>query len=575
MVGLRASLIWNDEVMEDFVLDRPKDQSKAFKIGLRIILVMGFMCGVSYVLQHNVELYERLVLVGGSTLLILLSWKSEKRAPSSVTIGSSGDATFTLPDVGLPAGFAFLRAGNRGYLLTLGTKMRGTICLDGETRHVDEFVRRGGEGEGTGEFRATPISGKDWGLVELDDSGMYKVFFQFVPVDEPQQFLTPKTLAAGLIGLAISTLTITCLWIYKGLDVDESVFRGFGMAATATIAGLGVIWLGVQDGETQASFTFSVMLHAFLLYMTYVVYNGINPFVYPGSPDLTGQYIKSRLDVTPPEEEKPKETVSAVNKQEAAAKSPEKPANTATKNDQGASGGKGDTERARTTNPNPDKGDPPKVAFFEDKNRKYIDNILDRNLSTSLSKFNGVLGDANKAGSSGYGHGTGHGVGDDLNGFGTTRGSKGKGTGGGGNAEGDFVTNKGPIDTGKNRPGGTCVGPNCKGTGPREVSVKLEEPTGDFNGLSKEEIDRVVKARAGIFRACYQKELNHTPGLGGKLIMHFVIAADGGVTTASTAGGSLRNAGVEDCINNNIMRLKFPAKGGAIVNYPFVFSQGG
>jgi hypothetical protein len=85
----------------------------------------------------------------------------------------------------------------------------------------------------------------------------------------------------------------------------------------------------------------------------------------------------------------------------------------------------------------------------------------------------------------------------------------------------------------------------------------------------------VVKARAGIFRACYQKELNHTPGLGGKLIMHFVISADGSVKNASTAGGSLRNAGVEDCINNNIMRLKFPAKGGAIVNYPFVFSQGG
>jgi hypothetical protein len=316
------------------------------------------------------------------------------------------------------------------------------------------------------------------------------------------------------------------------------------------------------------------MGHAALLYMTYVVYNGINPFVYPGSPDLTGQYIKSRLDEKPPEEEKPKETV-AVAKQDAAPKSESKEKNTATKNDQGASGGKGDTERARTTKPNEDKGDPPKVAFFEDKNRKYIDNVLDRNLSTSLSKFNGILGDQNKAGSSGFGHGTGHGVGDELNGFGTTRGSKGHGTGGGGNAEGDFVSNKGPISMGKDRAAGNCVGKDCKGNGPKEINVKLEEPTGDFNGLSKEEIDRVVKARAGIFRACYQKELNHTPGLGGKLVMHFVIAADGGVKSASTAGGSLRNAGVEDCINNNIMRLKFPAKGGAIVNYPFVFSQGG
>jgi hypothetical protein len=28
-------------------------------------------------------------------------------------------------------------------------------------------------------------------------------------------------------------------------------------------------------------------------------------------------------------------------------------------------------------------------------------------------------------------------------------------------------------------------------------------------------------------------------------------------------------------VKGNIMRLKFPAKGGAIVNYPFVFTQGG
>src|SRR4051794_19919027 len=125
MVGLRASLIWNDEVMEDFILDRPKDRPRSFTLGLRVILVMAFMCGVSWVLQHNVEFYERLILVGGSTLLILLSWNSEKRAPSAVTIGNSSNATFIVPDVGLPASFAFLRPGNRGYLLTLGTKMSG------------------------------------------------------------------------------------------------------------------------------------------------------------------------------------------------------------------------------------------------------------------------------------------------------------------------------------------------------------------------------------------------------------------------------------------------------------------
>ena len=75
----------------------------------------------------------------------------------------------------------------------------------------------------------------------------------------------------------------------------------------------------------------------------------------------------------------------------------------------------------------------------------------------------------------------------------------------------------------------------------KPAGESLEDATGDFGGLSKEEIDRIVKARAGVFRACYQKELNRSPGIGGKLVIHFVIASDGSVKAATTQGGSLRN----------------------------------
>jgi hypothetical protein len=38
----------------------------------------------------------------------------------------------------------------------------------------------------------------------------------------------------------------------------------------------------------------------------------------------------------------------------------------------------------------------------------------------------------------------------------------------------------------------------------------------------------------------------------------------------------MRNSTVESCVTSNIMRLKFPAKGGlANVNYPFLFQPGG
>jgi hypothetical protein len=108
--------------------------------------------------------------------------------------------------------------------------------------------------------------------------------------------------------------------------------------------------------------------------------------------------------------------------------------------------------------------------------------------------------------------------------------------------------------------------------------VGFAEPSGDFGGLLAEEIDRVVKARAGIFRACYQKELNHTPGLGGKLVVHFAIGGDGAVQagrTAITSGTTMHNDAIEQCVKSHVNRLKFPAKGGlANVNYPFLFSQG-
>jgi hypothetical protein len=518
--ALRVALIWHDEVMSDVVLEKPRP----------------------------------------------------------ITLGPEGKTTFVVPNIGLPAHFAIVRPGNRGYLLTLGERMGGTICIDGEEKQVSDFVHRNNEGDGPGGFRATPISGKDWGVIDLDESGDYKLFFQFVPLEEAPVYFTKPVLYAGLGGFAISSIALTTLFYLRARDIDvaEAIFRGAGLSALALIVGGLVFWAYKQEGESQASLAFSIVMHAALLIMTYQLYNGENPFVWPGPRSLTGNYLVTRLDPEPPPEPaKTAPTVGKVNKEEAAAASATpKNIKTATKNDEGASGGKGEQERARTTDPKEGK-EPPKVAFFEDKNKKYLDNIIDRNLSTSLSKFTGIQGDTVRSGSIGFGPGTGTGVGDGANGTGTTRGSKGKGSGGGGNVDGDFVSNKGPIDTGKERPGGTCVGAGCQGAAPRAVAVKMEDATGDFNGLSKEEIDRVVKARAGVFRACYQKELNRSPGIGGKLIIHFVIGADGTVKSSATQGGTLRNEGVESCVKGNIMRLKFPAKGGAIVNYPFVFTQGG
>jgi outer membrane biosynthesis protein TonB len=101
--------------------------------------------------------------------------------------------------------------------------------------------------------------------------------------------------------------------------------------------------------------------------------------------------------------------------------------------------------------------------------------------------------------------------------------------------------------------------------------------SGDAGGYTEDEINRVVKAAAGRFRACYQKELNRTPGIGGKIVVRFKIGPDGGVQSAAPTGGSsLSNEAVQSCVARNVQMLRFPPKGAiANVTYPFVFSPGG
>nr|MBA3818641.1 hypothetical protein [Deltaproteobacteria bacterium] len=366
-VALRTALIWHDEVMSDVVVEKP----------------------------------------------------------TKITLGKTGKATFVVPDVGLPAGFAIVRPGNRGYLLTLGDRMRGTICIDGEERDVRDFVRRGGEGDNQNGFRATPISGRDWGVIELDETGDTKLFFQFVPLEEAPQFFTPKVIASGIAGYLIACASLTFMWWNQGYELDEAVFRGAGIGTLVLIAASMVWSILRQDSEAKASLAFSVALHGALLYTTFALYDGQDPFVWPGPRAMTGNYLVTRLEPeVPPEPEQA--TVGQVKQQEAAAKSDTpKHIKTATKGAEGASGGKGDEERARDQNAKDVPPEPPAVVLFTETNKQVLDNIIDRNLSTSLAKFTGIKDDKTTRGSMGFGQGGGTGVGNEVGGKGTKGGSKG------------------------------------------------------------------------------------------------------------------------------------------------------
>ena len=149
-----------------------------------------------------------------------------------------------------------------------------------------------------------------------------------------------------------------------------------------------------------------------------------------------------------------------------------------------------------------------------------------------------------------------------LRGTGVSRGG-GSRTGGAGTAEGDFVS-KGNASQGDD----VVRDPDANRAEPKLVLGATADRTPD-------EIQRVIKARSGVFRACYQRQLDRDPKLAGKLVVSFKIGADGAVLRSSIASSTLGAKDVESCVLSNFNRLKFPASGAdASVTYPFTFSRG-
>jgi hypothetical protein len=88
-------------------------------------------------------------------------------------------------------------------------------------------------------------------------------------------------------------------------------------------------------------------------------------------------------------------------------------------------------------------------------------------------------------------------------------------------------------------------------------------------------VKKVVRARVGAIRSCYQKGLAADPTLHGVVSTTFQIQTDGSVKSASESS-SLGSAQVEACIQRVFMTLAFPpADGATTVVYPFSFTTVG
>jgi hypothetical protein len=114
---------------------------------------------------------------------------------------------------------------------------------------------------------------------------------------------------------------------------------------------------------------------------------------------------------------------------------------------------------------------------------------------------------------------------------------------------------------------------------PPSTPTILPTPPVILGALPKEEIDAVIKKALPAVKKCYESSLALSPALQGKVVVKFVIAADGSVSSSEIKSSTLNGVGVDSfqqCLLGVFSRLRFPKPAGGgivIVNYPLVFAQ--
>jgi len=150
-------------------------------------------------------------------------------------------------------------------------------------------------------------------------------------------------------------------------------------------------------------------------------------------------------------------------------------------------------------------------------------------------------------------------------------GFRGTGTGGGGTGYGR-IGGTGDIDTGGGR--GTKVSLSKGRRGERKVP-KLKTGKASFGGFCKKSnIQKVVSRKSRSIRYCYEKELQRSRGLKGKVKLVWVIGLSGKVESVNTLQDTVKNARMASCLKRQVKRWKFdkPKGGKCKIAYPFIFT---
>ncbi len=130
---------------------------------------------------------------------------------------------------------------------------------------------------------------------------------------------------------------------------------------------------------------------------------------------------------------------------------------------------------------------------------------------------------------------------------------------------------------------GTVGALASKGTGSGQVKAVVREPPKATisirGGMSREAVLQVVNTHLDEIRDCYERELLHSPGLAGKIVLEWLIREDGSVSYAKVAFTNIgHSSDLHLCVQAQVTAWKFPKPTDGhevVVTFPFLFENMG
>ncbi len=116
-------------------------------------------------------------------------------------------------------------------------------------------------------------------------------------------------------------------------------------------------------------------------------------------------------------------------------------------------------------------------------------------------------------------------------------------------------------------------GAMTNGTGGDRISLGSEDAEVE-EGLTKEEVGRVIHAHMKEVRYCYESSMVRSSRVDGKVILDFTINGRGVVAKTKISASTLPDPALGECIMRRLRTWQFPnPKGGVTVDvsYPFIF----